>query len=328
MSRVFVTRPIPDNGLDELRAALGAEAVDVFPHDRPITRDELLEGAAGASALLPMLTDPVDAEVMDRAGGGLKVIANYAVGFNNIDVDAATERRIMVANTPGVLTEATADLTWTLIMAAARRAGEAERYLRAGEWDGWGPQQFLGVDVNGQTLGVFGMGRIGQAVARRAQGFNMRVIYTTRTPLDAETERAIGAEAVGFETLLAESDILSVHCPLTNETRGLFGREAFQAMKPTALFINTSRGQAVDEAALAEALHEGAIFGAGLDVFENEPAIHPRLLECPHAVLLPHLGSATHATRAKMASIAAGNIIAALQGRRPRHWVNQDAWPA
>ncbi|MBI5092216.1 MAG: D-glycerate dehydrogenase [Candidatus Hydrogenedentes bacterium] len=324
MPRIFVTRSIPDNGLKLMRDALGAGSVDVFPHDRVISRDELFTGAKGADALLPTLADPVDTAIMDTAGPQLKIIANYAVGYNNIDVKAATERRIPVTNTPGVLTETTADLTWAILMDTARRISEGERYVRGGKWQGWAPQLLLGADVHGKTLGIFGMGRIGQAVARRAVGFGMRVVYTSRGRLEPFLERQLNARLVDKATLLAESDFISIHCPLLPETRHAFGAVEFKAMKKSACLINTSRGPVVDEAALAAALKAGDIFAAGLDVFEEEPKIHPDLLTCENAVLVPHLGSASLETRAKMAEIAASNIVARLQGKTPPNCVNPE----
>ncbi len=324
MPTIFITRAIPERGLNRLADAFGAESVAVAPQDCAIGREALLEGVRGIDALLPILTDSIDAEVFDAAGPQLKIVANFAVGYNNIDVAAATARGIAVTNTPGVLTETTADLAWALLMAAARRLGEGERYLRAGKWDAWGPMLFMGRDVYGATLGIFGMGRIGQAVARRALAFGMRVIYTSRTPLAAETEAALKAERVDKATLLETSDFLSVHCPLTPETNHAFGPAEFAAMKKTAVFVNTARGPVVDEAALANALQSGEIFAAGLDVFEEEPKVHADLLACENAVLLPHLGSASHETRSRMAEIAASNIVARLQGKRPPNCVNPE----
>jgi glyoxylate reductase len=323
MPKIFVTRVIPDRGLELLTDAFGPESVIVSPHDRVITREELLEGVRGVDALLPILTDPIDAEVMDAAGPQLRIVANYAVGYNNIDVAAATARRIPVSNTPGVLTETTADLAWSLLMAAARRLGEGERLLRASEWAGWSPTLLLGVDIHGKTLGIFGMGRIGQALARRARGFDMRVLYFD--PTDPEVPADLDAVPVDLDTLLAESDFISIHCPLLPETRHVFGAAQFRAMKKTACLINTSRGPIVDEAALAAALQAGEIFAAGLDVYEDEPRVHPDLLECSNAVLVPHLGSATHETRSRMAEIAARNIVARLRGQTPPNCVNPEA---
>lgn len=324
MPRIFVSRVIPDEGLGLLRKEFGDSSVVVAPHDRVIRRDELISGVRGADALLAILTDPIDGEVMDAAGPQLKIVANYAVGYNNIDVAAATERRIPVTNTPGVLTETTADLAWAILMATARRLGEGERLLRAGKWAGWGPMLLLGVDIYGKTLGIFGMGRIGQAVARRARGFDMRVIYTDVNRLAPEVEKDLHVAYVDKPTLLAESDFISIHCPLLPETIHAFGAAEFKAMKKSAILVNTARGPIVDEEALADALTSGEIRAAGLDVFEEEPQIFPGLLDCENAVLIPHLGSATKETRGKMAEIAAMNIIARLNGRRPPNCVNPE----
>jgi glyoxylate reductase len=295
-----------------------------FEPDRVIERAELLEAVKGAEALLPMLTERIDAEVLDAAGPQLRIVANYAVGYNNIDVEEATRRGIAVTNTPDVLTESTADLAWTLILGASRRAGEAERYLRAGKWDSWSPEFMLGYDVHGKTLGIFGLGRIGKATARRARGFGMHVIYHQRNPLPAADEAEFDAEYVDKETLLEQSDVLSLHCPLTEETRHAFGAAEFKQMKPSAVFVNTTRGPVVDEAALADALQAREIFAAGLDVFEREPEVHPKLLECENALLLPHLGSATKGTRTAMGLVAVENVIAKLDGKRPPNCVNPE----
>ncbi len=324
MPKIFVAREIPERGLNMLYDAFGRDSVVVALQDGVISREKLLEGARGVDALLPILTDPIDAEVMDTAGSQLKVIANYAVGYNNVDVQAATERGIIVTNTPGVLTETTADTAFGLILAAARRFGESERVARAGQWNGWGPLQFLGVDVYGRTLGIYGMGRIGQAVARRARGFDMRVIYVSNRRLDEHLEKELNATQVDMDTLLAESDIISLHVPLRPDTRHVFDAEAFRKMKKTAVLVNTARGPVVDEAALARALQEGEIFAAGLDVFEEEPKIHPELLKCENAVILPHIGSASHETRSRMSEIAATNIVNVLKGEKPITCVNPE----
>lgn len=325
MPKIFVTRMLPESGLDLLRNAFTPENVIVAPQDGAIEREALLEGVRGMDALLCILTDTIDEELLETAGPQLKIIANYAVGYNNIDVAAATKRRIPVTNTPGVLTETTADLAWALLMAAARRLGESERLLRAGRWAGWGPMLFLGVDVHGKTLGIYGMGRIGQAMARRATGFDMRVIYHDQQPLASEWEKQHNAQYVDKATLLAESDFISLHCPLTPETRHVFGETEFKAMKSTAVLVNSARGPIIDEKALVQALQTGEIFAAGLDVFEDEPAVHPDLLECQNAVLIPHLGSASHETRARMAEIAAANIIARLDGHAPPNCINPES---
>lgn len=324
MPKIFVTRRIPERGLDLLRNAFGAEAVTVAPQDAAITREALLQGVRGVDALLCILTERIDAELLDAAGPQLQIVANYAVGYNNIDVAAATARRIPVSNTPGVLTETTADLAWTLLVSAARRVSEGERYLRAGRWESWGPTLLLGQDIHGATLGIFGMGRIGQAMAERARGFRMRVLYTDAERLPAAREQELGAEYVDKATLLRESDFVSVHCPLLPETTHAFSTAEFAAMKSTAVLVNSARGPIVDEAALAVALKEGQIFSAGLDVFEEEPKIHPALLECDNVVLLPHLGSASFETRSRMAEIAASNIVARLRGETPPTCVNPE----
>lgn len=323
--RVFITRALPEAGVALLRRELQSVQLDVYEGDSAIPRATLLARVRGCSAILPLLTDAIDAETLDAAGPSLRIVANYAVGYNNIDVDAATERGVAVTNTPDVLTDATADLAWALLMAAARRIPESERFLRAGCWTGWAPKQFLGSDLVGRTAGVFGMGRIGQAFSRRATGFGMRVIYTQRNPAPSEVERELGAERVDKATLLAESDFLSLHCPLTDETRHAFGAAEFRSMKRSAILVNTARGPVIDEAALAEALRSGAIRAAGLDVYEEEPKVHPALLTCENAVLVPHLGSATHATRDRMAEMAAESIVARLRGEVPRNCVNPEA---
>lgn len=324
MASIFVTRPLPESGIQLLRETFGDTNVRVSPQDGVIDRGKLLEGVVGVDGLLPILTDAIDAEVMDAAGPNLKVIANYAVGYNNVDVAAATERKIAVTNTPGVLTDTTADLAWSLLMSAARRICEGDRFVRANRWKGWGPQLLLGVDVHGKTLGIYGMGRIGQAVARRAAGFSMKVLYHDAVRLDAEKEEALNATFVEMSTLLAESDFISIHVPLLPETKHVFDVDAFKAMKNTACLINTARGPVVDEAALAQALRSGDIFAAGLDVFEEEPVVHPALLECENAVMIPHLGSASTETRAKMAEMAAANIIARLRNETPPNCVNPE----
>ncbi len=324
MPRIFVARRVPDAGLNLLYDAFGKGNVEVFPHDRIIGREELLAAVKGVDAILPILTDKIDGDVLDAVGPQLKIVANFAVGYNNIDVPAATVRKVPVTNTPGVLTDTTADLTFALILSVARRMGEGERMVRARQWPGWGPMQLMGSDVFGKTLGIFGMGRIGQAVAKRATGFDMKVLYTNRKPLDAALEKQFNARYVDKATLLAESDFLSIHCPLMPETTHAFGAAEFSAMKKSSYLINTSRGPVVDEAALVTALKNGDIAGAGLDVYEHEPKLHEGLYDCENAVIAPHLGSATLETRGKMASIAATNIIARLRGERPPNCVNPE----
>jgi len=321
--RVLVTRLLPEPAL----ARLSAECeVSVNPEDRPMTRQELLGRVRGAAALLCLLTDRVDGEIIDSAGNALKVIANYAVGYDNVDVPAATARRIPVTNTPDVLTESTADLAFALILDSARRVTEGDRVTRAGAFRGWAPLFMLGADVSGATLGLYGFGRIGRAVARRASGFSMRVIYCDEARAGEETERELKASFVTFEELLRESDILSIHCPLTPATRHRFTLKEFSAMKPSACIVNAARGGVIKEADLAEALRRGLVAGAGLDVYEDEPKVDPGLAALPGVVLAPHLGSATAATRTRMAMIAAENVLAALSSRRPPSCVNPEAF--
>lgn len=324
MGGVFITRRVPQSAVDLLKSALGADNVRIFEEDRVIPREQLLEEVKGVDAILSILTERIDAELLDAAGPQLRIVANMAVGYDNIRVPDATARRIPVTNTPGVLTETTADLTWALILSTARRLGETERFLRAGKWGSWSPTFMLAFDVHGKTLGIFGFGRIGRAVARRAQGFNMSVIYHSDERLAPGEEAEFNVTYVDKPTLLAQSHILTVHCPLTPDTRHAFGAKEFAAMRNDAVFINTSRGPVVDEAALAHALNSGEIFAAGLDVFEKEPAIHPDLLLCENALLLPHIGSGTLETRSKMAEIAAENILARLSGKRPPNCINPE----
>jgi len=320
-AKVLVTRRVPQAGIDLLEAEFGQ--VDVGGDDSNLKRAELLELAAGREGVLCVLGDGIDAEFFDAAGESLKIVANYAVGYNNIDVDEATRRGVVASNTPGVLTDTTADLAWTLIMSACRRVHEGDAMVRAGEWPGWAPMQLLGVDIHGATLGIIGAGRIGSAVAMRGAGFNMRILYVDERP-NAELEGEFEAKHVGLDELLSESDIISVHVPLLPATKGLIGAKELDAMKPTAVLVNTSRGPVVDEAALVDALREGKIFAAGLDVYENEPALAPGLAELPNAVLLPHLGSASLATRSKMAELAASAIVTVLSGGCPPNAVNPE----
>ncbi|MFA5885219.1 MAG: D-glycerate dehydrogenase [Acidimicrobiia bacterium] len=313
MARVLVTRRLPDGGLDPLAAA-GHEIVQ-RADDTPFTKDELCAAVADVDAVLCLLTDRIDADVLDAGGARLRVVANVAVGYDNVDVTAAHARGIAVTNTPGVLDETTADLAFLLILGAARLASDAERDLRDGTWDGWEITEYLGVDVHGATLRVVGFGRIGQAVARRAGGFAMEVLHHTRhdTGLPGWTDDLDG--------LLVTSDFVSLHTPLTDATRHLIDARRLALMKPTAVLVNTARGPVVDEAALADALHAGRLFAAGIDVYEREPEVHPRLLTAPRAMLLPHLGSASVATRTRMAHLACTGAIAVLAGDTPPNLV-------
>ncbi len=308
-----MTRPLPAPATQPLLDA-GLEVVQQEA-DRPATRDELLAGARGAAAILAMLTDRIDAELLDVAPD-LRVVANLAVGFDNLDVGAATDRGVVLTNTPGVLTDATADLAFALLMAAARRLGEGERLVRGGRWKVWGPSMLLGHPVAGQTLGIVGLGAIGTAVARRARGFDMSVVYVNRHPKPA-AEAATGARRVELDELLATSDFVSLHAPLNDRSRHLIDAPALERMKRTAVLVNTARGALVDEVALVTALRSGSIAAAGLDVFEDEPSLAPGLAELDNVVVLPHIGSATTATRAAMVELACANIVAVLRGGRP-----------
>ena len=310
--KVLVTREIPEAGLRPL------EDYDLTVlSEAPPARDELLEAAEGAVGVLSNVTEKMDAEFMDAAGEGLKVIANMAVGYDNVEVEAARERGIVVTNTPGVLDETTADTAFMLLLAAARRLGESERTLRAGDWEWWGPKLFVGVDVWGKKLGIVGMGRIGQAVARRGRGFGMEILYHNRSRKE-DAEKEFDARRVELDELLETADFVSVHTPLTDETRHLIGPEELRRMKLTAVLVNTSRGPVVDEGALADALADGRIFAAGLDVYDDEPKVHPKLLDLENAVLAPHIGSGSQETRDGMAVLAAENIVAVLSGGEPK----------
>jgi lactate dehydrogenase-like 2-hydroxyacid dehydrogenase len=322
--RVFVTRVIPDAGLDPIREAC---TVDLWEDELPPPRDELLRRVPGIDGLLALLTDRVDEELLDAAGPSLRVVSNYAVGFDNVDVPACTRRGIAVGNTPGVLTETTADLAWALLMAAARRIAEADRYVRDGRWRTWGPMTLLGPDIHGATLGIVGFGRIGQAVARRAAGFGMRVLYHGRRRATPDVEAATGARFVGLETLLAESDFVSVHVSLNDETRHLIDGRALARMRPTAVLVNTARGRVVDTDALVDALREGTIRAAALDVTDPEPlpADHP-LVTLDNCLVVPHIASASLDTRGAMASMAAANLLAGVRGERLPTPVNPEVY--
>jgi glyoxylate reductase len=301
---------------------------DVWDGEEAIPREDLLARIKGKAGAITLLTERVDAELLDAAGPDLVIVANYAVGFDNIDVEECTRRGVLVSNTPDVLTETTADTAWTLLMTAARRVAEGDRFLRARKPWIWAPEMMLGLDVHGKVLGVVGFGRIGQAMARRASGFGMTVIYHDPIRPPEEVERELHAEYRDFEKLLSEADLITIHVALTPETRHLFGAEQFRTMKPTAVLVNTSRGPVIDEAALVDALREREIFGAGLDVFENEPEVHPGLLALDNAVVIPHLGSATVETRDAMGFLAVENLLAALESRRPPTLLNPGAWEA
>ncbi|HEY6532882.1 MAG TPA: D-glycerate dehydrogenase [Acidimicrobiales bacterium] len=309
---VFVTRPLPEPGISPLVEA----GFDVRSNaeDRPLTRDELLTGVADAAAVVATLSDRVDAELLDAAPR-LKVVANYAVGFDNVDVAEARRRGVEVTTTPDVLSEATADLAWALLLAAARRLGEGERLVRAGEWKGPGPRQLLGQPVGGRTLGIVGMGAIGRAVARRARGFSMPVVYFNRNRVPDAVEHELGARYLPLDELLATADFVSLHAPLNDESRHLVDASALARMKSTAVLVNTARGALVDEPALVQALREGRIAAAGLDVFEREPQLADGLAELDNVVVSPHVGSATTDTRAAMVRLCVENVVEVLAGR-------------
>ena len=309
---VFVTRPLPAPGID-LLVESGFE-VRANGEDRPLQRAELIAGIEQADALLCMLSDRIDVEVLEAAPL-LRVISNYAVGFDNIDVAAARQRGVEVTTTPGVLTDATADLAWALLLAAARNLGAGERLVRAGEWTGWAPTQLLGEPLRHQTLGIVGMGAIGQAVARRAQGFGMNVVYFNRNQVASEIETSLGAEFVSLDELLRRSDFISLHAPLNDQSRHMFDARAFRLMKSTAVLVNTGRGALIDEAELVNVLREWRIAAAGLDVYEFEPKITDGLLTLDNVVLAPHLGSASTLARGDMVRLCCENIVEVLAGR-------------
>ena len=322
--RVFVSRVIPDEGLDAVRDAC---ELDLWTEELPPPRDELLRRSAGMDGLLTLLTDRVDAELLDAAGPQLKVVSNYAVGFDNLDVPELTRRRIPAGNTPGVLTETTADLAFALLMAAARRIDEGSRYVRSGRWKTWGPMLLMGVDLHGATLGIVGFGRIGREMAKRASGFGMKVVYHDVHPATPDEERALNARRVEMDELLATSDMVSLHTNLTDETRHLISASALARMKRTAILVNTSRGPVVDQAALYEALRDGQIFAAALDVTDPEPmAPDDPLLTCENCLVVPHIASASRVTRGKMAAIAAANLLAGLRGDPLPSCVNPDVY--
>lgn len=315
---IFLTRRLPEPVMAALEATF---SLRYHRADRPIERGALIRGVRSAEGLICMLSDPIDAAVI-AAAPRLRIIANYAVGFNNIDLSAASARGIAVTNTPGVLTEGTADLTWALMLAVARRLPESERYLRNGAWTGWAPTQYVGSDVHGKTLGIVGMGRIGQAVARRASGFGMRVVYYSRRPLPPEEEARLGVRFLTLSRCLRTSDYLTLHLPLTPASHHLIDARALASMKPTAFLINTSRGPIVDERALITALEAGRLAGAGLDVYEREPHVPARLRKMRQVVLLPHIGSASTETRLRMGQRVIANLTALFAGRTPPHRVN------
>jgi glyoxylate reductase len=317
---ILVSRALPDEVIAYARSRAD---VDLHAGDRPLSKAELTARLRNRRGLVCLITDSIDAEVL-AASPGLRVVANVAVGYNNIDVAAATKAGVVVTNTPDVLTETTADFAWTLLMATARRLIEGDRYVRDGKFLQWEYMVLLGGDVHGKTLGVVGFGRIGRAVARRALGFGMRVLYQDAMPAPAAVEAELRATRVDLPTLLREADFVSLHTPLLPETRHLINAQSLRTMKRTAYLINAARGPVVDEAALVQALKEGWIAGAGLDVFEEEPKVHPGLIGLDNVVLAPHIASASHGTRVEMARLAVENCLAVLEGRAPLTPVNPE----
>jgi glyoxylate reductase len=320
---VLVTRRVYPEAIDYLRQHAD---VDYDGTDDILAPAALIERARGKDAIVSQLVDKFTREVIEQIDRSVRVISNVAVGYDNIDVAAATARGILATNTPGVLTDTTADFAFALMMAAARRMVEADHFLRSGQWKKWSIDMLAGLDIHHRTLGILGMGRIGQAVARRGTGFSMRVLYHDASLLPPQLELELNAKVATKEQVLRESDFISLHVPLSAETRHLIGEPELRLMKPTAILVNTSRGPVINEAALARALSEKWIGGAGLDVFEREPEILPALLECQNAVLAPHIASASVDTRRKMSMLAAENAVAALAGRRPPDLLNPDAW--
>jgi glyoxylate reductase len=301
-----------------------AEAAEVIPYPAggPLDEVSIRQAAEGCVGIVSQLMDPIRDTVLSTPG--LKCVSNVAVGFDNIDIPAATARKVMVTNTPGVLDDATSDFAFTLLMATARRVVEADNFTRGGHFRGWAIDMMLGQDVFGATLGIIGIGRIGRGVAHRAKGFNMRVLYYDPMPLPREAEEQLGATRVDLNRLIAESDFISVHVPLTQETQHLLSTQQFNAMKRNAILVNTSRGPVIDEAALVEALNGRKLAGVGLDVYEREPAVHPGLLQMPNVVLAPHIASATVRTRSEMSAMAARNMATAVRGGRPPNLVNPE----
>jgi glyoxylate reductase len=324
MAKIFVTRKIPGDHLNRLKEA--GHEVQISEFSRPLAPEELLEKVKGIDGLLCLLTDRIDGDLMDAVGPQLKIISNYAVGFDNIDIKAATDRQIPVANTPcDEVNEAVAELTWALMLSLSRRIVEADEATRRGGYKGWEPDIFLGTDLIGKILGIIGLGRIGSMVARRAKGYNMTVLYNKRAP-DPEVEKELGVTFSSLDELLAQSDFVSLHVPLTDETRHMMNKDAFAKMKKGSFLINTARGAIVDEHDLVEALKSGHLAGAGLDVYDNEPNIDPELLVMPNTITTPHIASATYDSRNKMGTLAVEALLDAFSGKKPQNLVNEDIW--
>lgn len=321
--KIFVTRQIPGNALDQLKAGNEVVISDV---DRPLTGAELVEKVKGVDAIISLLTDRIDGDLIDAAGPQLKIVSNYAVGFDNVDVKAATDRGVVITNTPSEeVNEAVAEHAWALILSLARRIVEADEATRRGGYKGWEPAIFLGPSLIGKTLGIIGMGRIGSMVARRSKGFNMNVLYNKREP-DPKAEAELGVKFASLDDILANSDFITLHVPLTDETRHMINKETLAKMKNRSYLVNTSRGPVVNEKDLVEALRMGKLAGAGLDVFDNEPNIDPELIGMQNVVLTPHIASATHEARDKMGAQAVAAVLAVAAGQKPENLVNPDVW--
>lgn len=324
MAKIFVTRKIPGDHLEKLKAT-GHEVV-VSEFDRPIAPQELVEKVKGVDALLCLLTDRIDGDLMDAAGPQLKIISNYAVGFDNIDVGAATDRGIVVTNTPSdEVNESVAEHTWALILSLSRRIVEADESVRRGAYKGWEPHIFIGTNLVGKTLGIVGLGRIGSMVARRAKGYNMTVLYNKREP-DPKAEQELGVKFAALDELLSQSDFVSLHVPLTDETRHMINKDTLVKMKKGSFLINTARGPVVEEESLVEALRSGHLAGVALDVYDNEPNIGPELITMQNCVLTPHIASATFEARNKMGEQAVSAILDTLSGKRPQNLANEEVW--
>jgi len=324
MAKIFVTRQIPGDALEKLKVNGNEVAISEF--GRPLSPEELLEGVRGVDAVMTLLTDKVDGDVMDAAGPQLKIISNYAVGFDNVDVEAATKRGIIVTNTPSdEVNEAVAEHTWALTLALARRIVEADEATRRGAYKGWEPDIFLGTNLIGKTLGIIGLGRIGSMVARRAKGYNMTVLYNKHQP-DPAAEAELGVRFAGIDDLLAQSDFVTLHVPLTPETRHMMNKDTFAKMKKGAFLVNTARGPIVNERDLVDALAEARLAGAALDVFDNEPDISPEIIDNPRVITTPHIASATWEARTKMGEQAVAAILDTLSGTSPQNMVDEKVW--
>lgn len=324
MAKIFVTREIPGKALDKLKSS--GHEVKVSPFDRPLTPEELLERGKGVEALLTLLTDRINGDVIDAVGPQLKIVSNYAVGFDNVNAEEATDRGVVVTNTPSdEVNESVAEHAWALMLALARRIVEADEATKRGAYKGWEPNIFLGVNMIGRTLGIVGLGRIGSMVARRAKGWEMKVLYNKRSP-DKEAEKELGVKFSDLDTLLATSDVVTLHVPLTDETHHMVNKDTLSKMKKGAYLINTARGPVVDEHALADAVRSGQLGGAALDVFENEPDINPELVGMENVILTPHIASATWEAREKMGEQAVSSILDVLVGKKPQNLVNEEVW--